>query len=241
MRYFNLLTLLVLLSFSCSQTPGQKAEQLMKKAIVSHNNMQKWDKLTGVKFNKWERKFDQSDSIVGESERDYEFRLQPFFEGKVTWHVDSLVHVASYDGSKMHYKMGENEIQNPGFLKAKKEELQEAFLSFSQPWELINQEGKPIYDGQKTLENGKTVESIKLVLNGGALQWWVYLDAVTYLIQANEIQIGDRHLLIENLSMNDKWGYLFPGDQAVFRLDVNGKKVSKTAEWRFSEYEVVVQ
>lgn len=242
MRFYKLIpALLLFLAFGCTQTPEQKAEELIEKSLEAHSNMQKWDKLTGVKFNKWERKFDTNDSIVSESYRDFEFRLKPFFEGKVTLYVDSVIHVASYDGSKMHYKMGENEIQNPGFLKAKQEELQEAYLFFAQPWELMTQETKPIYQGQKTLESGKVVESIKLSLNNGKLQWWIYLDPSTYLIQSNEIQVGERHLLIENLSINDKWGYLFPGDQSVFSLDQEGQKISKVAEWRFSEYEVVVQ
>jgi len=220
----------------CKKGPEEQAKKLVQKSIKAHNNSQKWDKLAAISFNKWTRLYNDKDSLEKEIKQLIEVRLKPFYEVKMSWEADGMQHVAKYDGNDMQYIMGSNEIKNPSFLKSKQAELNAAYFAFAQPWALLDESASLMYEGQKTLENGKVVETIKVNFGVESDTWWFYIDPKSYLIQANELQATDHRSMIENLSFNDKTGLILLGDRVSYRLDSLGNKLVKRAEYRYSDY-----
>lgn len=179
-----------------------------------------------------------SDSGTVESELDQvlEFRLKPYFEGKISWTKDSVEHISSWDGSKLRYTMGGNEIQNPDFLKSKKADFDAAFYAFAQPWKLLEEGAKLIYEGQKTLENGQEAEVIKVDYGPESDTWWYYFDPVSFKLKGNEVQLKDHRSLIYTETFENAGELIFHGKRVSYRVNENGEKLYTRAEYFYSDY-----
>ncbi|MEP0711586.1 MAG: hypothetical protein ABJC55_06655, partial [Algoriphagus sp.] len=107
--------LLALLFFSCSPSPEKQAQELIEKSLKAHQLSKNWGDVATIKFKKVTSSLDESGALENESEQWVEFRLKPYFEAKLTWTKDSILHVVNFNGSKTSYQMGDNSIQNEGF------------------------------------------------------------------------------------------------------------------------------
>ncbi|REG83387.1 DUF6503 family protein [Algoriphagus antarcticus] len=232
---------LVTLFFSCSPSPEKEAKQLIEKSIQAHQLSKSWEDVATVKFKKWTRLLDETGAVESESEQWVEFRLKPYFEAKLTWNKDSVLHVVNFNGSKTSYQMGSNSIQNEGFLKAKRAEIDAAFFAFAQPWKLMDENANLEYEGQKTLESGKAVQSIRVDYGPDADVWWFYFDPESYNLVANELHAKDHRSLIENVSYDESTGFLLAKGRKSYRIDESGKKVFLRAEYLYSDYEVTFE
>ena len=242
MNYKSLLSFLFsLLFFSCSQSPEKQAQELLEKSVEAHQLSKNWEDVASVKFKKWTRMLDETGAVEAESEQWVEFRLKPYFEAKLTWTKDSILHVVNFNGSKTSYQMGANPIQNEGFLKTKRAEIDAAFFAFAQPWNLIDENSNLAYEGKKTLESGKTVESIRVDYGPESDVWWFYFDPVSAQIVANELHAKDHKSLIENISYDESTGLIFAKERKSYRIDDAGKKVFLRAEYLYSNYEVTFE
>ncbi|MEB2778587.1 hypothetical protein SYJ56_24980 [Algoriphagus sp. D3-2-R+10] len=232
---------LSLFIFSCSPSPEKQAQELIEKSIEAHELSKKWENVTIIKFKKSTRILDENGKVENESEQWVEFRLKPYFEAKLTWEKDSVLHVANFNGSKMSYQMGGNAIQNEGFLKAKKSEIDAAYFAFAQPWILLDENANLIYEGQKTFDDGRNVESVRVDYGKDSAISWFYLDTVSSQVLANEIHANDHKSLIENVSYNELTGFLLVKEQKSYRINDTGKKMFLQTEFLYSDYEVTFE
>lgn len=232
---------LSLLIFSCSPSPEKQAQVLIKKSIEAHQISKKWDKVSNIKFKKWTRLMNESGEIESESDQWVEFRLKPYFEAKLTWTKDSILHVVNFNGSKISYQMGANIIQNEGFLKAKRAEIDAAFFAFAQPWNLLDEHANLVFEGQKTLKGGKAIESIRVDYGPESDVWWFYFDPVTAQLVANELHAKDHKSLIENVTFDKSTGFIFAQERKSFRIDDSGEKLFLRAEYLYSDYEITFE
>lgn len=149
---FSVLIVLLVFGFGCAKSPEKLAHEILEKSMEAHGGSEKWDKVSSLKFRKWTRLLTDSGTVESELDQVLEFRMKPYFEGKITWTKDSVEHVSIWDGSKLRYTMGGNEIQNPDFLKTKKADFDAAFYAVAQPWKLLDEGVKLIYEGKNDRE-----------------------------------------------------------------------------------------
>ncbi|GAA0879076.1 hypothetical protein GCM10009119_20440 [Algoriphagus jejuensis] len=231
-----LVGVVLLTQFSCGDNPEKQAHALLQKSMEAHGGADKWEEMSSLKFRKWTKLINEDGSVESEITQQMEFRFKPYFEGKMTWTKDSLVHVVTWDGSLMHYLMGANEVKNPSFLASKKKDLDAAFYAVAQPWKLMDESAKLTYEGQKTLENGKLVEVIRVDYGPGTDVWYFYFDPNSAMLVANEVQTNDHRSLIYNLSFVEADGLRLQGIRESWRVDENGKKVFLRAEYSYTDY-----
>lgn len=224
--------------FSCGKSPEKQAKDLLGKSIKAHESAKEWAEISSLKFRKSTRLLREDGTVESELNQWHEFRFKPFFEGKITWTKDSLDHVISWDGTKMRYQMGENEVQNPGFLASKKKDFDAAFYAVAQPWKLLDEGSKLLYEGQKTLENGKLVEVVRVDYGPDSDSWWYYFDPGTSEMIANEIQLKDHRSLVYNLSFEEIEGFKLHGKRESWRVNERGEKLFLRAQYLYSAYQI---
>ena len=235
----RLLLLLGMLSpFSCAKSPEDQAIALLEKSMEAHGGAEKWSRVSNLKFRKWTRLLREDGAVESESDQWHEFRFAPHFEGKISWVKDSVTHVAVWDGFRMSYFMGENEIKNEGFLEGKKKDFDAAFYAVAQPWKLQDEGAVLRYEGQKTLENGKLVAVIGVDYGPDTDRWWYYFDPETFEMVANEVQLKDHRSLVYNQQSEVSEGFKLHGKRESFRVNEQGEKLFLRAEYRYSEYEI---
>lgn len=232
---------IALLIGSCTPSPEKQARELLQKSIIAHEKENSWENLSAIKFRKWTRLLNEDGTIESETDQLNEFRIKPYFEGKISWTKDSVAHVSSWDGSQMNYLMGGNEVLNTDFLAQKKKDLDAAFYALAQPWKLLDDGPKLSLAEQKTLENGTLVDVILVDYGPDSDTWWYYFDPVTHLMIGNEVQLKDHRSLIYNLSYDESSGMLLHGTRESFRVNEKGEKLFLRAEYRYYDYELIFE
>lgn len=242
MNYKYLLTFASLFFiFSCSSSPEEQAHELVEKSIEAHNLSKNWQDLAAIKFKKWTRVLDENGNVQSEFEQWVEFRLKPYFEGKLTWTKDSVLHVANFNGSKMTYQMGSNEIQNKGFLNVKRAEIEDIYSAFAQPWHLLDENVNVTYEGQKTLTDGEILESVRVNYSSDETSSWIYFDPTSAKVVANELHAKDNNRMIKTISYDESTGFLLAKEQKSFRIDEAGENLFLQAEYLYSDYQVTFE
>lgn len=224
---------------SCAPNPEKQALSILEKSIEAHGGQAAWEEISLLKFNKMTRLLNGDGTVESEMVQEMEFRFDPYFEGKITWEKDSLSHKITFDGTNIHYYMGGNEVQNEGFLSAKKKEFDAAFYTVAQPWKLLEEPTALRYEGQKTLENGQLVESVKVNYGPDADQWWYYFDPISFQMVASEVHTKDHKSLIYDLEERESGDLKWHGIRKSYRIDDLGKKLFLRAEYEYSAYQVV--
>lgn len=238
---FLLIFAFSILIFSCTPSHEEQAQELVEKSIEAHQLSKKWEDVAAIRFKKLTRLLDEDGEVESESEQLVEFRLKPYFEAKLTWTKDSISHIVNFNGSKTSYQMGENSIQNEGFLKAKRAEIDVAYFAFAQPWMLADEDVNLIYEGEKTLEKGKPAESIRMELRLDSESKWIYFDPNSARIVAVERHTKGQNNLIETISYDETSGLLLANEQKSFKLDGNGNTQFLQAEYLYSDYQVTFE
>lgn len=241
MKTLVYLLLILLTLVSCQPNPEKQALELLEKSIKAHGGEEVWENLSQLKFRKWTRLLNETGQVESELDQWHEFRFKPYFEGKITWEKDSIRHVLSWDGAKIRYFMGENEILNEGFLATKKKDFDAAFYTAAQPWKLLDKGGVLFYEGMKTLENGKEVESIRVDYGEDTDTWWYFFDPVTFLMVGNEVKLKDHRSLVYDLSEEEVNGLKFHGKRESWRVNEQGERLFLRAEYVYSGYEVEIR
>ena len=223
---------------ACTPSPEKQAMDLLDKSIAAHGGREGWENLKGIKFRKWTRMLDSAGNIESELDQWHEFRFSPRFEGKISWTKDSIAHWMSWDGATFRYQMGENEVLNPDFLAAKKKDFDAAFYTVAQPWKLLDKGGKLTFEGNKKLDTGKEVASIRVDYGPDADTWWYYFDPKSFEMLGNEVQLKDHRSRIYDLSSEQVEKMIFHGTRESWRVDEAGKRLFLRAEYRYSNYEL---
>lgn len=153
MKYLAYIACLFL--FSCS-TQDKKAVELIQKSIEAHGGQEAWEAIEQLSFYKQSSLFSEDGEEESQSQQQLTFRLKPYFEAKISYDKDGMVHRIHFDGANTKYWMGENEIKNEGFLQNKKKEIDAAFYVINKPFDLLSGEKTfPIKDQILCLMAGK--------------------------------------------------------------------------------------
>lgn len=233
---FSVLVTLLIFGFGCAKSPEKQAQQILEKSMEAHGGSEKWEKVSSLKFRKWTRLLTDSGTIESELDQLLEFRMKPYFEGKITWTKDSVEHVSLWDGSQMNYSLGGNEIQNADFLISKKADFDAAFYAIAQPWKLLDEGARLTYEGQKTLENGQLAEVVKVDYGPESDSWWYYFDPVSFQLMGNEVQLKDHRSLIYTMTYERAGDLVLHGKRVSYRVNEKGEKLYTRAEYLYSEY-----
>ena len=226
------------IGFACSKSPEKQALEVLEKAVEAHGGQTGWENISVLEFRKWTRLLDANGNVESELDQWHAFRFEPYFEGKITWTKDSLEHVIHFDGANLRYFMGGNEVQNPGFLANKKKDFDAALYTVAQPWKLLEEGNSLSYEGIKTLENGRTVHSIRVDYGPDSDIWWYYFDQNTYLMAGSEVQLKDHRSLVYDLEEENAEGLKLHGKRESWRIDDQGERLFLRAEYQYSDYTI---
>lgn len=233
---FSVLILLLIFGYGCAKSPEKQAREILEKSMEVHGGSEKWEKVSSLKFRKWTKLYTETGEVESELDQVLEYRLKPYFEGKVSWIKDSVEYVSTWDGSKLRYTMGGNEIQNTDFLKSKKADLDAAFYAVAQPWKLLDEGAKLSYEGQNTLENGQMVEAVRVDYGPESDTWWYYFDPLSFQLIGNEVQLKDHRSLIYTLTYEQVGELVLHGKRVSYRVNEKGEKLYTRAEYLYSDY-----
>ena len=239
MRKLVVLIACVVLGWACAPSPEKQAQSLLEKSAEAHGGLATWEGLSAIKFTKWTKLLQENGQVESEVTQQIEFRFQPYLEGKISWVSDSISHRITFDGTNLRYFMGENEVQNQGFLDSKRKEFDAAYYTLAQPWNLLKEGNKLHYEGNKNLENGLVVESILVDYGPDSDTWWYYFDPQNFKLLGSEVQLKDHRSLVYDLTYEEVEGLIFHGSRESWRVDEQGEKLFKRAEYLYSNYEVV--
>lgn len=227
------------LYLSCAPNASDQAEALLEKSIEAHGGQEKWDQVEKISFKKWTQLLHEDGSIESETDQFQEFRLLPTFEAKISWVSDSLLHVSSFDGQKMTYMIGENEVKNSDFLAAKRKDMDAAFYVLAQPWKLLEDPGATLsYLGRKKLIDQREVDVIEVNYGPDTDLWWYYFDPQSHLMIGNEVQLKDHRSLIFNLDEDETTSFVLHGKRESFRVNEKGEKLYVRALYHYRDYEI---
>ena len=224
---------------SCS-TGDKEAISLIEKSIEAHGGHIAWDKLQTFSMEKESWLYFEDGQIETYSLQQNEFRLKPYFEAKMSWEKDSITHKVIFDGIRTQYLMGENEIQNQGFLLSKKKDIDAAYYVMKKPFDLLY-EGKNLdYRGLSQLPDGSDVETVQ-VIDGDPDDpktdiWWYYFDPETFRIVAYKAKNSDHFSLMYNVEWDDSTGILFPAKRESYRVDSLGNHLYLRATYSYRNY-----
>ncbi|MHA7128949.1 hypothetical protein [Algoriphagus namhaensis] len=235
------LLMLSFLVFACGKNPNSEALALLKKSAEAYGGQDKWEQVEQIEFRKWTQLLDSAGNIESEVDQLQQFRLLPYFEAEISWEKDSITHLSRWDGQKMFYQMGSNEIQNPDFLAQRKKDIDAAFYAFAQPWKLIDDPAAQLqFLGERDFE-GKPALTIQVDYGPDSDIWWYYFHPETFLILGNEVQLKDHRSLLVNGPLESVDGMLFHGPRKSYRVDENGNKLYLRADYRYSDYRIAYQ
>jgi hypothetical protein len=235
-----IIAILIGLFTCCTPSAEKKAKAIIEKSIIAHGGGETWKSLNSFSLEKESWLFLENGGVETHSVQNLEFRHQPFFEAKITWKKDSLVHKVIFDGDKTRYWMGENEIQNEGFLASKKKDIDAAYYVLTKPFDLFEQTKKLEYQGVHKLEDGREVETVQVIdgdPNDPAVDiWWYYFDKESFQIIGYKVKTSDHFSMVYNLDWDNSTGILFPKKRESFRVDSLGNHLYLRAKYDFRTY-----
>jgi hypothetical protein len=228
--------------FSCQSDEQKQGISIIKKSIEAHGGQQKWKDLQFLSLEKKTELYDENGILESQLQQKQEFRLKPYFEARMKWRKDSLDHTLTFDGLKTEYWMGENRIQNEGFLQTKKKELDAAFYVLNKPFTLLDEKLDVRYHGLVKLPNGQNVESVQVIDGNpedpGVDVWWYYFHPSTKILLAYKVKTSDHNSLVYNIEMEEDSGILFPSKRESYRVDSLGNTLFLRAKYEYSNYKL---
>jgi hypothetical protein len=224
---------------SCSEN---KATRIIKKSIESHGGMESWDGMTSFSLEKETWLYDENGELESHVIQYIEFRHKPFFEGKMTWYVDSAKHTLVFDGLKTRYWMEGNEILNEGFLNQQKKVMDAAYYVLTKPYDLLDGDKKLTYEGPEILPTGEEVVAIN-VIDGDSKDpkvdiWSYYFDPETSVLLGYKVKTGGHISFVKNINFETNLKIVFPAKRESYRLTDSGLIQFKRAEYEFKNYMV---
>jgi hypothetical protein len=244
MKYYPTIIIVLLFGMftNCKPSAEKKAKAIIEKSIIAHGGAETWKSLESFSLEKESWLFLENGEIETHSVQNLEFRHQPFFEAKITWEKDSLIHKVIFDGVKTRYWMGENEIQNEGFLASKKKDMDAAYYVLTKPFDLFDQSKNIEYQGIDKLNDGREVETVQVIdgdPNDPAVDiWWYYFDRESYQIIGYKVKTSDHFSMVYNLDWDNSTGILFPKKRESYRVDSLGNILYLRAKYEFRKYEI---
>jgi len=224
----------------CTSCSENKSVRIIENSIAAHGGSKAWDNMEAFSIQKETWLYFENGELESHLIQDLEFRNTPFFEGKISWEKDSLVHKLVFDGSRTRYWMGENEIQNEDFLANKKKDIDAAYYVLNKPFDLINGNKKLDYQGITKLQDGREVETVRVIDGNpndpGADVWWYYFEKDSKLLVAYKVKTSGHYSLVYNLEWDVSTGIHFPKRRESYRVDSLGNTLYLRAKYQFGDF-----
>lgn len=216
--------------------------EIIEKSIAAHGGAQRWDALSGFSFEKSSSLYDETGALESQSKVDHTYRYKPFFEGVMSWEKDSIKHEFKFDGLKSSYKMGANEIQNPGFLQSRKLDFEGTHYVLVKPFDLLKSAKKLEYLGRTRLANELEVENI-MVVDGDPEDaatdvWWYFFDVQSYQLVGYRVKTSGHFAQVYNKELDLQDGLLLPSKRESYRVDSAGNHLYLRAAYSFDKFEL---
>jgi hypothetical protein len=235
-----IIAILIGLITYCTPSSEKKAVAIIKKSIATHGGADAWNSLESFSLEKETWLFLEDGTLETHSIQNIEFRKQPFFEAYMSWVKDSITHKIIFDGARTRYWMGENEIQNEGFLANKKKDVDAAYYVLTKPFDLLQQGKNRKYLGITTMVDGREVETIQVIdgdpKDPGVDIWWYFFDRESFQIVGYRVKTSDHFSMVYNQDWDNSTGILFPQKRESYRVDSLGNHLYLRAKYDFREY-----
>jgi hypothetical protein len=231
------------LGFSCAGKTEKKALELIQNSIDFHSQDSDWDDLKGFSFEKETVLYDENGAVESQSLVLHNYRQQPFYEGQMTWVKDSVKHVFTFDGLKTSYRMGQNEIQNVGFLQSRKLDFDGTHYVISKPFDLLKGGKKVSYLGRTKLATGYEVESVQVMDanpkdSGSDDIWWYFFDPESHELVAYRVKTAGHYAEVYNIKRERFAGFLLPSRRISYRVDSIGNHLYTRAAYNYKNYKL---
>ena len=226
----------------CTSCLKDKGIMIIEKSIDAHGGAEAWNELETFSLQKESWLYLENGEVESHVFQDIEFRQKPFFEGKLSWEKDSLVHQLIFDGVRTRYWMGENEIQNEGFLANKKKDIDAAYYVLTKPFDLLGGNKNIEYQGVSSLADGREVETVQ-VIDGDQKDpsvdiWWYYFDKDSFLIVGYKVKTSGHFSMVYNTDWDNSTGIHFPKKRESYRVDSLGNHLYLRAKYDFKSFKV---
>lgn len=214
-------TLSLSILFSCSPSSEKQAEEIIASSISYHDPKSNWGNLERIVVEKQQLNYDAEGLEIGEIVFSQEFRLKPYFEAKSVWEKDSVAHKVTFDGLKVSYMMGENEVLNEGFLRSKSAEIELGYQDLVMPMIISSLLKSSVYQNRTNLSDNREAEIVKMELKDGRMIDLYFLPENHQLI-AYKQRIRNEYEVVNTVEMQDFEGINFPAKKEVFAADSLG-------------------
>jgi hypothetical protein len=237
--FFLLLFLTIL---SCSRGTEERAVEILEKSIAAHGGNEKWESLTDFSFQKNSWLYDEAGTLESQTQVDHIYRYKPYFEGVMSWEKDSIRHEFKFDGLKSSYRMGSNEIQNPGFLQSRKLDFEGTHYVLVKPFDLLKSAKKLDYLGKTKLHNEVEVEVVQVVdgdpEDPATDVWWYFFDPNTFQLVAYRVKTSGHYAQVYNKELAQQSGLLFPAKRESYRVDSAGNHLYLRAAYTYDNFKL---
>ncbi|MEL6924978.1 MAG: hypothetical protein AAFO94_13095, partial [Bacteroidota bacterium] len=162
----------------------------------------------------------------------------------IEWEQDGQAH-------QIHYSQGEavKSINGKPDPDAKPTSTFNTVMSatfvLSIPFNFLDEGAALSHDGTTTLEDGTSVEVLKIRYDPTAHDnlttadtWWVYFDATDHRLLGYMVQHADHYSYVRNLSFIEAGGFLFPKERKSWRVNPDRSKQYLRAEYVYSDFVV---
>jgi hypothetical protein len=231
----------ILLVF-CTSCIENRAVRIIKKSIAAHGGEEAWNNLESFSSEKETWLYLENGEVENHILQEIEFRQKPFFEAKMSWEKDSIFHKVVFDGSRTKYWMGENEIQNEGFLANKKRDIDAAYYVLTKPFDLLDKSKNLKYQGITKLSDGREVETVQVIdgdpENPTVDIWWYFFDTASFQIVGYRVKTSGHFSMVYNQEWDNSTGILFPAKRESYRVDSLGNHLYLRAKYHFKNFAV---
>ncbi|MGY6558336.1 MAG: hypothetical protein ACXIT9_03545 [Nitritalea sp.] len=211
----------------------REAVAFLEEAWAAHGEVASWERLTRLAFTRQEAYFTTDGQVERNQVTEFNFRNRPEKESSALWLRDEVRHVVQQDRQGLRYSMGENGIENPGFLAQQERFLMQARLWAEGPFALRAEENtKWKYEGEGRpdfLED--TMVGIRVLPEEGdtAASRVYYFHPKSYLLQAvYRKERGEERLLLYSGYVAEG-GFFWPEAQEEWVLEAGQRRYLRAA------------
>ncbi|MCH6236801.1 hypothetical protein [Cognataquiflexum rubidum] len=227
---------------NCNLSSERKALAIIKKSILAHGSVDLWNSIESFTLQKETWLYLENGEVENHIIQEIEFRQKPFFEAKMSWVKDSIIHRIVFDGTRTKYLMGENEIKNEGFLANKKKDIDAAYYVLTKPFNLLEQGKNLEYQGITKLADGRVVETVQVIdgdpENPTVDIWWYFFDTQSFQIVGYRVKTSDHFSMVYNQEWDNSTGILFPKIRESYRVDSLGNHLYLRAKYQFKNFSI---
>ena len=232
--------------------PFQKIKQpqvlaLLQKALQSAGGIENWDHIHNLKFDKHFTLFDEQGKVDTSSFQHHEYQFLPSKQILIKWDENLEKHQLLYNGEKVTKKVNQ-EVMSDIDERALLNSIFASTFVMEIPFNLLDQGVELSYLGIDTLAGGEAVEVLEAKYNSGSNAsnsnsdiWWHFFSKKDYRHVGYMVKTSDHYSLVENVSIQRVNGINMPIIRKSYRVDSLRNIQYLRADYKYQNYEVLMQ